>query len=98
MLKILMVCGAGLGSSFAIQMSVESVLEELGVKASLDHSDISSASGSNADIIISGKNFESQFKRYDLPMDLIFLNRLIDKNEIKEKLVPLLIAKGELSE
>ena len=30
MLKILAVCGAGLGSSFACQMSVESVLKELG--------------------------------------------------------------------
>jgi ascorbate PTS system EIIB component len=96
MLKILVVCGAGLGSSFACQMSVESVLQEIGVKASLDHSDISSAGGSRADIIISGKNFESQFSRYDLPMDLIFLDRLVDKGEIKEKLVPVLKAKGEL--
>lgn len=96
MLKILVVCGAGLGSSFACQMSVESVLQEIGVKASLDHSDISSAAGSRVDIIISGKNFESQFTRYDLPMDLIFLDRLIDKEEIREKLIPVLKAKGEL--
>ncbi len=96
MLQILVVCGAGLGSSFACQMSVESVLQEIGVKASVDHSDISSAAGTRADIIISGKNFESQFSRYDLPMDLIFLERLVDKNEIKEKLVPILESKGEL--
>ncbi|QGH36084.1 PTS ascorbate transporter subunit IIB [Gracilibacillus salitolerans] len=96
MLQILVVCGAGLGSSFACQMSVESVLQEIGVKASVDHSDISSAAGSRVDIIISGKNFESQFMRYDLPMDLIFLDRLVDKNEIKEKLVPVLESKGEL--
>jgi hypothetical protein len=29
-------------------------------------------------------------------MDLIFLDRLVDKNEIKEKLVPILQEKGEL--
>ncbi|WP_163537465.1 PTS sugar transporter subunit IIB [Gracilibacillus sp. YIM 98692] len=96
MLNILVVCGAGLGSSFACQMSVEAVLQDLGVKASVDHSDISSAAGSRADIIISGKNFESQFMRYDLPMELIFLDRLVDKNEIKEKLVPVLEAIGKL--
>lgn len=96
MLKILVVCGAGLGSSFACQMSVEAVLQDIGVKASVDHSDISSAAGSNVDIIISGKNFESQFTRYELPMDLIFLERLVDKQEIKEKLIPVLKAKGEL--
>ncbi|WP_208586092.1 PTS sugar transporter subunit IIB [Gracilibacillus suaedae] len=96
MLQILVVCGAGLGSSFACQMSVESVLQEIGVHAAVDHSDISSAAGSRADIIISGKNFESQFRRYDLSMDLIFLDRLVDKSEIKEKLVPVLEAKGAL--
>ena len=30
MLQILTVCGAGLGSSFACQMSVDAVLKELG--------------------------------------------------------------------
>ncbi len=52
MLNILMVCGAGLGSSFACQMSVETVLQDLGVEAKLDHCDISSASGMRANIII----------------------------------------------
>ena len=90
MLKILMVCGMGLGSSFACQMTVEGVLNEIGVKAELDHCDISSASGAHADIIISGKNFETQFKQYSIEARTIFLNRLVDKNEIKEKLVPVL--------
>ena len=41
--KILMVCGAGLGSSFACQMTVETVLAQIGAEANLDHCDISSA-------------------------------------------------------
>ena len=44
-MKILMVCGNGLGSSFACQMTVETVLQELGVSASLDHCDLSSVKG-----------------------------------------------------
>ncbi|SNX53488.1 MULTISPECIES: PTS sugar transporter subunit IIB [unclassified Thermoanaerobacterium] len=96
MLKILMVCGAGLGSSFACQMSVESVLKELNVSAILDHADISSVGGSNADIIISAKNFEPQVKRYNTDATVIFLNGLVDKREIKEKLIPVLKEKGEL--
>lgn len=35
-LNILFVCGAGLGSSFAAQMSAEDVLNKLGVEAKLD--------------------------------------------------------------
>jgi len=96
MLKILAVCGAGLGSSFACQMSVDAVLKELGVEAKLDHTDISSVSGSKADIVISGKNFEKQFERYTMQCPVVFLNRLVDKNEIKEKLVPILKELGAL--
>ncbi|BDP92317.1 hypothetical protein EfmGK923_24900 [Enterococcus faecium] len=43
-LNILFVCGAGLGSSFAAQMSAEDVLNKLGVEAKLDHCDISNFS------------------------------------------------------
>lgn len=96
MLKILTVCGAGLGSSFACQMSLESVLKELGVEANLDHTDISSVAGAKADIIISGKNFEKQFERYSLNCPKIFLDRLVDKNEIREKIIPVLKELGKL--
>ena len=75
-MKILMVCGNGLGSSFACQMTVETVLQELGVSASLDHCDLSSVKGMKADLILSGKNFESQFANLELTTPTIFLNRL----------------------
>ena len=87
MLQILTVCGAGLGSSFACQMSVEAVLKELGVEAKLDHTDISSVGGAKADIILSGKNFEKQFERYTLDCPTVFLDRLVD---IKKSLPPVL--------
>lgn len=96
MVNILAVCGAGLGSSFACQMAVEAVLKELGVEAKLDHTDISSVSGTRADIIISGKNFEKQFERYAINCPKIFLERLVDKKEIKAKLVPVLEEMGKL--
>lgn len=96
MLKILTVCGAGLGSSFACQMSVEAVLKELGVEAKLDHTDISSVGGQKADIILSGKNFEKQFERINYSCPAIFLDKLIDKNEIREKLTPVLKELGAL--
>lgn len=96
MLKILAVCGAGLGSSFACQMSVEAVLRELGVDAKLDHTDISSVAAQTADIVISGKNFEKQFERITINCPTIFLEKLVDKTEIKEKITPVLKELGEL--
>ena len=58
-MKILMVCGNGLGSSFACQMTVETVLQELGVSASLDHCDLSSVKGMEGGSDSSGKNLRA---------------------------------------
>ena len=92
-LKILFVCGAGLGSSFACQMAAEDVLNKLGVTANLDHSDISSASSSNADIIITASNYETQFKKFSIDSEktkIIYLKNIISKEEIENKLTPVL--------
>lgn len=37
MVKILAVCGMGLGSSFAVEMVAEEVLKDLGVEADISH-------------------------------------------------------------
>ncbi|PWC09754.1 PTS ascorbate transporter subunit IIB [Brenneria roseae subsp. americana] len=95
-LSILAVCGAGLGSSFACEMSIESALKDLGIDAELSHCDISSATSSRADIIVTGENFRSQFQHYTISATVIYLKRLVDKNEIKIKLEPVLKEKGYL--
>ena len=95
-LEILMVCGAGLGSSFACEMSVEAVIKDVGVDANLSHCDISSAPSTKADIIVTGSNFESQFSNYEIKSKIIFLKKMVDKNEIREKLEPVLKEMGVL--
>ncbi|MGB9096104.1 PTS sugar transporter subunit IIB [Erwinia sp.] len=93
-LSILAVCGAGLGSSFACEMSIEAALKDLGIEADLSHCDISSATSSRADIIMTGENFRSQFQHYTINATVIYLKRLVDKNEIRTKLEPILKEKG----
>lgn len=93
-LSILAVCGAGLGSSFACEMSIEAALKDLGIEADLSHCDISSATSSRADIIMTGENFRSQFQHYTINATIIYLKRLVDKNEIRTKLEPILKEKG----
>lgn len=98
-LKILMVCGAGLGSSFACQMSVEDVLAKLGVEAMLDHCDISSALSMRPDLILTASNFKSQFDNFSVDESvtkIIFLKNIVGKQEIEEKLVPFFKEKGIL--
>ncbi len=96
-LTILAICGAGLGSSFACEMSIEAALKDLGVKANLSHCDISSATATRADIIMTGSNFKSQFDNYTLSSTIIYLKRLVDKKEITEKLTPVLKELGYLN-
>lgn len=97
--KLLFVCGAGLGSSFAAQMATEDVLDKLGLKADLDHTDISSAVSMNPEIIITAENFKTQFEKFSIDEEktsIVYLKNIVSKNEIEEKLTPVLVAKGYL--
>ncbi len=99
-ISILFVCGAGLGSSFACQMSTEDVLQKLGVEAKLDHSDISSAVSVKPDIIMTGQNFKTQFEKFTIDpaqTTIIYLKNIVSKPEIEEKLAPVLREKGILA-
>lgn len=99
-LNILFVCGAGLGSSFACQMAAEDVLNKLKVNAKLDHSDISSSAAAKPDIIITAQNFQTQFEKFTIDpskIHIIYLKNIVSKQEIEEKLTPVLREKGVLS-
>ncbi|MBW4082609.1 PTS sugar transporter subunit IIB [Paenibacillus sp. S150] len=98
--KILFVCGAGLGSSFACQMAAEDVLKKIGVEAKLDHSDISSAVSNKPDIIMTALNFQKQFEKFSIDpkqTTIIYLKNIVSKQEIEEKIVPVLQEKGVLA-
>ena len=96
-LTIYFICGAGLGSSLACQMTAEDVLNRLGLDENLEHEAISSTPGLRTDIIVSAENFASQFKQYDLDLAIkfVFLHNIVDPAEIEAKLVPVI---KELSE
>ncbi|AEB06239.1 phosphotransferase system lactose/cellobiose-specific IIB subunit [Coriobacterium glomerans PW2] len=98
MVRILTVCGNGLGSSFACQMAIESVLKKLDVSCKLDHDGVSSVAGTarNFDMIVAAENFKTQIERYDTGLPCVYLKRLVDKHEIEEKLVAVLKEMGEL--
>lgn len=93
MLKILCVCGCGLGSSFAIEMTAKAVLNKLDIPAEIEHTTVSEAGAFRSDIILTQKTFadiltadanEEEKKR------VIVLHRLTDKDEIERKIVAFL--------
>lgn len=85
-LKIVAICGCGMGSSVILKMNAEKVLKELNVKANIEVADATSGKGAamNADLVLIGKELASLFK--DLNKPVIQLTNFVDKNELKNKL------------
>lgn len=83
-LKILAVCGFGVGSSMILKMKIEEVLKENQIKANVFTTDVGSATSTPADIIFTSKELEKGIKeKVDIPV--IAIKNFINKKEIEEK-------------
>lgn len=93
-MKILTICGSGLGTSFMVEMNIKEILSELGVTGvEVSHSDLSSATPDAADVFFLAKDIAEGGTHLG---EVIVLDNIIDKDELKEKLVKLLEEKGLL--
>lgn len=83
MLKIGTACGSGLGSSFMLEMNIQSILQKLGhdKAVAVQHYDLGSASADQADVWVVGKDLENAAKHLG---DVRSLNSIIDMNELEE--------------
>lgn len=88
-MKVLAVCGLGIGSSIILKINVGKVLDELGVKDySLDVADIGSAQSIRFDVAVTSvelagvlsKNMKDEDK-----LRVLAISNFVDKNEMKEK-------------
>lgn len=60
MVKILTVCGNGIGSSLMCAMKVEEICQEEGINASVSSCDFNSVTGKDVDLIITIKELADQ--------------------------------------
>ena len=85
-MKILVVCGSGLGSSFMMEINIKNILKELGLSdIEVEHTDLSSAKGMQADIYMGTRDITNQFIGFK--GEIISLDSMIDKEYMKSKLV-----------
>nr|WP_263314194.1 PTS sugar transporter subunit IIB [Mammaliicoccus sp. Marseille-Q6498] len=84
-MKILVVCGHGLGSSFMVEMNAQEGLKNLQAPSDIkvEHSDIMSASPDMADLFICGRDLEENAQRLG---EVIVLDNILDKEELQNKL------------
>ena len=85
-MKIIAVCGMGIGTSVLLKMNAEKVLEVLGVEAEVQAADIAKAKreGHSADIILTTPELVYQLEA--MPGKVISIDHVFDLAEIKQKL------------
>lgn len=83
-MKILVMCGNGLGSSFMMEINVKKALIELGVDANVSHTDLTTGRTMDADIYIGAKDIMDNFTKEG--SKVIGLENIMNITEIKEKL------------
>ncbi len=83
-MKIMALCGSGLGSSFMLELNIKSVLSELGKSdIEVDHTSVTQATPDMADYFVIGQDLAESLPNFD---NKIILKNLMDKVELKEKL------------
>ncbi|MBM7095719.1 PTS sugar transporter subunit IIB [Bacillus sp. H-16] len=83
-MKLLVVCGNGLGSSFMVEMNVKKVLTELGIDAEVSHTDLATSKTELADYYIGSRDIIMNLD--DGNRKIIPLTNLMDQQELKEAL------------
>ncbi|MFU2206712.1 PTS sugar transporter subunit IIB [Streptococcus pluranimalium] len=92
MLRIGTACGSGLGSSFMVQMNIESILNDLGVSGvDVEHYDLGGADPNAADVWIVGRDLEDSAGHLG---DVRILNSIIDMDELRELVTAICQEKG----
>jgi len=81
MLKIVTVCGNGIGSSLLLRGKIEEICREEGLEVSVESADFNSASSLQPDLIITVDEFAAQF---DAAQPVAIVRSYINKAQIKE--------------
>lgn len=83
-MKIMAVCGSGLGSSFMLELNIKKVLAAMGLEdVQVEHSDLSSLTKGCADIFVATRDIASQCEPFG---KVVSLRNILEKKEMAEKL------------
>lgn len=85
-MKILVMCGNGLGSSFMMELNVKKVLKALGKEDGVDvsHCDLTTGMSTEADIYVATEDIMENFSKDGVKK--VALKNIMDLNELTEKL------------
>jgi PTS system ascorbate-specific IIB component len=82
-LKVMIVCGFGLGSSMVLKMTLDEVLKEEKIDVETFCSDSYVATGENYDIVFTSQELEYLFQKNQQPR--VVIKNFLSKDEVREK-------------
>ncbi|SEO57264.1 PTS system, ascorbate-specific IIB component [Amphibacillus marinus] len=80
-MKLLAVCGFGVGSSMVLKMSIEKACKERGVECEVENTDVSSAKGTDADAVFTSFELGEELKS-SVKCPVFSIKRYMDKAEV----------------
>jgi ascorbate PTS system EIIB component len=83
MIRVLAVCGMGLGTSAILKSRLRGALDATGVDYSLDVTDGSAAAGAQADLIFTSDELAEKLSRH--PAKVVVITNFTDREEINRK-------------
>ncbi len=88
MLKVLVACGCGMGSSQMIKQNCITVLNKLGIECTVHHTSIDEAKSTahDYDLVVVAENFVGSIKP-GKHTTIIGLKSILNKKELKQKLI-----------
>ncbi|AHN72663.1 hypothetical protein CF65_02568 [Aggregatibacter actinomycetemcomitans HK1651] len=83
-MKIMAVCGSGLGSSFMMEMNAKKALAKLGIDAEVNHTDLESVTVNDADVFIMASDIAESSS---IPVEkIVVVKNIVSVGEFEEKL------------
>lgn len=87
-LRIMTVCGFGLGTSLVLRMTVDEVLQKHGIRADTFCSDADTAVGQRYDMVITSGEMEGLFENVEEPV--VVIDNFLSPEEVEEKALPVI--------
>lgn len=84
-LRVLTVCGAGVGTSTLLRMNINDAFKSFALPfpVKVENTSVSRAKGTRCDLVVTFESFAEEAKK--VCPDIIIVKNLMDKAELKEK-------------
>ncbi len=84
-MRIATLCGMGFGTSMMLKLFIDDILKVEKINADVIPWDLGTFKGNQADIVVAPTDMSMHLK--DVKMKVVLIRNLVDKKEIKEKIL-----------